>query len=409
MIQLSLVCGLVCQVGGTGWPEFRGPKGQGQGPANRLPIRWSEQDNLVWKQPIPGLGWSSPVVQNDRLWITSALDDGRSLRVLCLDCDTGSILKNVEVFQKPDPGRIHRDNSHASPTPILHSDRVYVHYGAHGTACLTTDGVLLWKNDQLKHNHRHGPGGSPVLYDDLLIVNCDGIDVQYIVGLDKDTGKVRWKTFRKHISKARRDGSKVGGMAFTTPLLISVDGRPQLVSAGSDHVAGYDPKTGEEIWWSEYDGYSLVPRPVFGNGLVYACSGFNRPVLYAVKPTGQGNVTKTHVVWTLRRQVPLNPSPLLVGEELYIVSDRGVATCLDSRTGKQHWQQRLGGNFYASPVYAGGHIYWLNRKGGTTVTLPGKTFQQVAVNSIDGYTWASPAVYQNSLYLRTDKAVYRIE
>jgi outer membrane protein assembly factor BamB len=388
-------------VRGEEWPEFRGPTGQGHAQAQGLPLEWSDSKNVRWKSPIAGLGWSSPAIQGRQIWLTTAVDDGRSLRAVCLDRDTGKLLHDVEVFQKADPGPIHAKNSHASPTPVLEGDRVYVHFGAHGTACLSTDGRIVWKTNELKYDHRHGPGGSPVLYEDLLIVSCDGIDVAYVVALDKQTGSIRWKTDRR--------GPFVKMMAYSTPLVIRVRGEDQLISTGENQVVAYRPRTGEEIWRCRYDGYSNIPRPVFGHGLVFICTGYNTPSVYAIRPDGRGDVTDTHVAWTLKRGAPHSPSPLLVGQELYLISDRGIATCVDAKTGQQHWQERVEGNYSASPLYADGRIYFLSETGMATVIAPGRTFKPLATSQVDARTLASFGVYGKALYLRTDTHLYRIE
>ena len=379
------------------WPQFRGPGGQGHSSERDLPLKWTEDENVVWKVPIPGLGWSSPVIQGDKIWLTSALGKGQSLRAVCLLREDGRILHEVEIFQQNNPGPIHSKNSHASPTPILEDDRVYVHFGAFGTACLASDGQILWRR-KLDYAHAHGPGGSPVLYRDLLILSCDGTDVQYMVALDKNTGQIRWKQDRGG-----------GRMAFSTPLVIQVGGIDQVISTGGDKVASYDPSSGQEIWWFPYDGFSLVPRPVHGQGLVFICSGYTSPVLYALRPGGQGKLGQEQLAWSLKRGVSLNPSPILVGEHLYMVSDNGVASCLEAKTGKILWKQRLEGNFSASPLAAPERIYFLNEKGKTTVLAPGAAFRELASNSIDGRTLASLAVADKAIYLRSLLHLYRIE
>ncbi len=380
------------------WPQFRGPGGQGHATQRGLPLEWDETRGIRWKSPVPGLGWSSPVVSETQVWVTTALDDGHSLRAVCLDRETGEVVHDVEVFQKPDPGPIHSKNSHASPTPILAGERVYVHYGAHGTACVTTAGQILWRNDQLRYNHLHGPGGSPVLFEDLLILSCDGTDVQFVAALDAETGAIRWKTERH------------GPMAYSTPLIVEVEGSPQLISTGGDQAVAYDPRSGREIWRVRYDGYSLVPRPVAGLGLVFLCTGYDNPTLMAVRLGGLGDVTETHVAWILRRGAPHNPSPLLLGDELYVVSDRGVLTCLDARTGEEHWQQRLEGAYSASLLTAEDRIYVQNEEGLTTVFAADKrAFRRLAANRVEGRTLASLAAAGRALYLRTDTHVYRIE
>jgi len=249
----------------------------------------------------------------------------------------------------------------------------------------------------------HGTGGSPVLVNDLLVISCDGGDVQFVVGLDKRTGKVRWKTDRDGLVSVKH-------FAFATPLAIETSRGQQVVSPGPDQVVSYDPKNGKALWHSRYKGgYSLVPRPVFGKGLVYVCSGYDSPILFAIRPEGKGDVTDTHVAWSVKKGVPHNPSPLLVGDELYLVSDRGIASCLDAATGEEIWQERVGGNYSASPIFADGRIYLLNEDGGTTVVAAGREFKELAKNQLEGRTLASPAVSGHAIYLRTDTHLYRIE
>lgn len=382
---------------GADWPQFRGPEGQGHAAGEDLPLTWSETENIRWKVPVAGRGWSSPVIAGERIWLTTALDEGHSLRAICIERTTGLMLHDVEVFAPDEPGPVNAKNSHASPTPVLEDDRVYVHFGAHGTACLSSDGEIIWKSDRWQYNHRHGPAGSPVLYRDLLIFSCDGTDVQFVVALDKHTGKVLWQTDRQ------------GPMAYCTPQLIRVDGVDQLFSPGGDQAVSYDPLSGEELWRFRYIGYSVVPRPVYGHGLVFFSSGFNDPVLYAIRCDGSGDVTETHVAWELARGAPNSPSPLLVGDELYIISDKGVATCLDARTGEEHWKQRIGGNYSASPLLADGRIYLLSEDGMATVIAASKTFAELAKNQLDGQTLASLAVADRSIYLRSETHLYRIE
>lgn len=383
------------------WTQFRGPGGQGRADVRRLPVAWSESAaNVAWKAPIEGWGWSSPVLEGDRLWLTSATEEGRSLRALCLDVQTGREIINVEAMRQEAPRRVHSKNNHASPTPVIDGDRVFVHFGAAGTACVSQEGKVLWRQ-QLRYEPVHGPGGSPVLHAGLLFVNCDGGDVQYVAALDAETGAIRWKSDRpENRSKA---------FAFSTPLVIDVNGQSQLVSAGAGSVVSYDPRTGEEIWRVDYPGgYSVVPRPVYGHGLVFLSTGYDRPALMAIRAEGRGNVTETHVAWTASRNAPHNPSPLLVGDELYFVSDGGVATCVDARTGEAHWQKRLGGNFSASPVFGAGKIYFFNETGVATVAAPGREFEELAVNKLPGRTLATPALAEGALYLRTESHLYRI-
>ena len=400
---LLLLLGASLPVRAQDWPQFRGPEGQGHSSVAKLPLKWSDTSkNITWKTPIDGLGWSSPAIADGKIWLTTATDSGRSLRAVCLDAKSGRQVVNVEVIRRPAAGRIHRKNSHASPTPILDGDRVYVHFGTYGTACLTTAGKRVWRQE-LRYSHVHGPGGSPALHEDLLIINCDGGNVQFVTALDRRNGRLRWKTPRLKASYQKK-------FAFSTPLVIDVNGRKQVVSPGANRVASYDPANGRLIWHVTYEGgYSVIPRPVFGHGLVFIGTGFDRPTLIAVRVDGRGDVTDSHVAWRLTRNAPHSPSPLLVGDEIYIVSDRGVATCLDARTGKEHWQERLGGNFSASPLYAAGRIYFQDEDGATTIIKPGKTFDVLAKNEVTGRTFASLAPIEGALFLRTDKHLLRIE
>jgi outer membrane protein assembly factor BamB len=364
-----------------------------------LPLEWSEGEHVLWKTPVPGTGWSSPVVAGGRIWLTTAVDDrGTSLRLVSFDVDSGRESSNVEVFRLKSAGAINPKNSRASPTPVVDGDRVYVHFGAEGTAAVSTSGEIVWKT-RFAYESQHGSGGSPILYGDLMIVSCDGADAAFVVALDKRTGKERWKTWRR----------SPFDQAYSTPLVIRVGDRDQVVSAGAFRAGAYDPASGKEIWHVDYgDGFSNVPRPVFGHGLVFIATGFQQPSLLAVRPDGAGDVTKTQVAWRLERAAPLTPSPILVGDELYVVNDAGILSCLTATTGAVLWQQRLPGSYSASPVAADGRIYFLNEAGVTTVIAPGPRFQVLALNHLDGATLASMAVSDGSLFIRSDKHLYRI-
>jgi outer membrane protein assembly factor BamB len=379
------------------WPQFRGPSGQGHSTERGLPLDWSESRSVVWKTPVPGAGWSSPVIAGGRAWITSAVGD--SLRALAFDAATGREVVNVEVFRADRSGNLNPKNNRASPTPIIDGDRVYVHFGADGTAALTAAGEIVWRT-RLRYESQHGGGGSPVLHDGLLIVNCDGNGGDaFVVALDARTGKTRWKTARR----------LPADQAYSTPLVIRTGDRDAVVSVGAYRAAAYDPGTGKEIWRVSYgDGFSNVPRPVYGHGLVYIATGFQQPALVAVRADGTGDVTKTHVAWTLQRGAPYTPSPLLVGDELYIVNDTGIASCVDARTGAMRWQHRVGGNHSASPVYGDGRIYFLSEEAVSTVIAPGPVFRLLSTNRLDGAALASMAISDGSIFIRTDSHLYRI-
>jgi outer membrane protein assembly factor BamB len=337
------------------------------------------------------------VVHGDRVWLTTATEEGKSLRAIAIDRNTGSVLLNVEIFRLKATKLANAKNSFASPTPVIDGDRVFLHFGAFGTACIKQSGELVWKTRLEYDNGQHGTGGSPVIYDDLLIVSCDGNDVQFVVALDKLTGKVRWQK--------RREGNQ----AYTTPLVVSLAEGDQVISPGAFRAVAYEPRTGKEIWQVKYgEGFSNVPRPVYGHGLVFICTGFQQASLLAVRPDGRGDVTKSKVAWRLDRGVPLTPSPLLVGGELYLVTDNGIATCVDAKTGQELWRARLGGNHSASPTYADGKIYFLSEEGESVVIAPGRELKHLATNQLDGPILASMAISGGSLFIRSATHLYRI-
>lgn len=397
MNNLPVLFLLILLLAGSDWPQFRGPTGQGVSDEQDLPLTWSENTNVRWKVAILGRGWSSPVVQGDRIWLTTATEEGKSLRAISVDRNNGAILLNVEVFRLRSAKLANSKNSFASPTPVVEGDRVYVHFGAFGTACLNQSGEIIWKTRFEYDNGQHGTGGSPVLYDDLLIVSCDGNDVQFVVAVDKLTGKVRWKKSRE------------GYQAYTTPLIVKLASGDQVISPGAFRAISYDPRNGKELWQVSYgEGFSNVPRPVYGNDLVFICTGFQQPSLLAVRLDGKGDVTRSKVQWRLDRGVPLTPSPLLVGNELYMVTDNGIVTCVDAKTGKEYWRARIGGNHSASPVYADGRIYFLSEEGESVVLAPGQQLKHLATNQLEGRTLASMAVSSGSIFIRSETHLYRI-
>lgn len=413
LILLSTVAStavlMVPMEGRTSWPQFRGPSGQGHSSARKVPLSWSETENVAWKAAISGKGWSSPVVVDHQVWVTTATDGGSVLHAICLDSQSGEQRMDVRVFEKNQPKKVHGKNSHASPTPFVDGNRLYVHFGTYGTACLNrATGEVLWRR-KLNYNPFHGPGGSPVVFDELLIVNCDGSDQQFVVALNKRTGAEVWRTRRAHISQRRKSGEAMPGMAFSSPLVTKDRGTDVALSAGADHLAAYDARTGKEIWWFEYFGYSVVPRPIVTHGLTFAATSYDKALLHAIRLGGEGNVTETHAAWSLERGAPKNPSVLAVDDELYVVSDDGIATCLDIETGEQHWRKRLGGNFSASPLFADGRVYFTDESGKTTVVAPGRKYQQLAENQIDGQTLASLAPIDGAIFLRSSTHLYRIE
>jgi outer membrane protein assembly factor BamB len=390
------------------WPEFRGPTRDGISTSQNVPVEWSATENVVWKQPIPGSGWSSPVLVDGKIYLTTATgtpDAGDvSLRTICVDAATGQIRWDTETI-RPDveaAKALHQKNSLASATPIVAGDRIYVHFGHMGTAALNLNGKVIWQQTGITYSPQHGNGGSPALVDDLLVFSCDGEEDPFIIALDTATGEERWRVARETEADKK--------FSFCTPIVIDNDGQQQIISHGSGMAGAYDPHSGHELWRVNYgDGFSVVPRPIYTGGKLYLCSGFIRASLIAVDPQGaSGDVTETKVLWKYDRGVPTTPSILVVGDEVYFVSDNGVATCLDAASGDVLWTERLGGGFSASPVFAEGRIYFTNEDGTTYVVKAGKEYELLATNELGERALASPAVDDGTLFVRTASHLWRI-
>jgi outer membrane protein assembly factor BamB len=389
------------------WPEFRGPTGQGLSTAKNVPVKWGADENVAWRAKLPGQGWSSPVLSGGKVFLTCAAKTGDNvtLAAACLDAKSGKLLWGTDLFN-PDPAAVkvmHRKNTLASPTVVVRGDRVYAHFGHMGTAALDTAGKVLWRQTELSYPPTHGNGSSPMLTDRAVVFSADAQRDPFLAALDQQTGRVLWKT-------SRQGGAAKSKFSFATPLLIDVGGRPQIVSPASGYVAAYAPDTGAEIWRVEYGmGYSVVPRPVYAHGLLFLSSGFDKATLYAIRPQGAaGDVTNTHVAWRQAKGAPLTPSALVLGDEVYTVSDNGIATCADAKTGTVHWTHRLDGNYSASPVAAEGRVYFQNETGLGYVIKAGKTYEQLAENDVKERTLASYAVGEGALFIRTESQLLRV-
>jgi outer membrane protein assembly factor BamB len=398
------------------WPQFRGPDGDGVSTAIGLPITWSETQNVRWKTPIHGRAWSSPVILGRQVWLTTATPDGKELFAVAVDKDSGKILFDLKLFDVPHPQFAHAFNTYASPTPVIEPGRVYVTFGSPGTAAIdTATGKVLWERRDLECNHFRGAGSSPIVFRTLLLMHFDGSDVQYVVALDKRTGRTVWQTKRSVDYRDLDSNGKVKAdgdfrKAFATPQIVMVGNEPVLVSLGSKATYGYDPLTGRELWRiEEPTSFSASTRPVTGHGLVYYSTGWNTGQVLAVKPEGRGDVTETHVAWRVTRGAPKKPSMLLLGDLLLMVNDNGVVTCLDAGTGADVWTARLTDSYSASPIAADGRVYFFSEDGKATVIEAGRTFKKLAENTLDEGFMASPAVDGQALYLRTRSHLYRIE
>ena len=431
LFTMCMLLPVATSVGEDVWPQFRGPTGDGHVVAEQLPIEWSEEQNVTWKVPVVGAGYSSPVIADGRIWLTTAIvhplapaelkrrlekipnskglniAGSVSMRALCFDAKTGELQNNIELFHPKHPEPIHATNTYASPTPVLAAGRAYFHFGTYGTACVdSASGEVLWKNDTLHVDHQNGPGSSPIIWNDLLIVHFDGTDRQFVAAFDTHDGRLAWSTERSGEMDPRPELQK----AYCTPTIVKGADGPELISPAANWVYGYDPRDGSELWKASYGGlgFSTVPRPVVGKGLVFICTSFMKSRLLALRLGGRGDKTGD-IVWTAKRQIPQKPSILLAGDELYVANDAGILTCFDASTGKQLWRERLEGKYAASPLLWNDLVYFFNTDGKTSVLRAGKKFDLVSVNQLDEGIQASPAVADNALFIRTTSHLYRIE
>ena len=410
------------------WPQFRGPNGDGRSDSRDLPLTWSESQNVKWKTPIHGKAWSSPVILADQVWLTTATEDGRELFVVCVDRGTGRILRDERLFDVEKPQFCHQFNSYASPTPVIEPGRVYVTFGSPGTACLDSKtGTVLWERRDFVCNHFRGAGSSPILHGDLLVMNFDGSDHQFVVALDKRTGKTVWRKERsidfKDLDadgKPQTDGDL--RKAFATPQVAGIDGRSVLISQGAKATYAYDPLTGEELWRvEERTSHSGGTRPLVGFGMIFVPTGWSQGQLLAIKPGKSGEVLDANadaaggangqlqIAWKTKRNTPKKPSLLLVDDLLFGIDDGGVAACLEAKTGAEVWRERIGGNFSASPVCAEGRIYFFSEEGKTAVIESGRKFKVLAENKLADGFMSSPGVGGEAFFLRTKTSLYRIE
>ena len=429
--RVSIVSTIACipLLLGADWPEFRGPNGQGLAPNSSIVETWSETENVVWRTEVAGRGWSSPLIVGNQIWVTTAHETaateeevaerlkentgGQPLTVLsevridavCLDKSTGEVLKTIEALRKETPQWVHATNSYASPTPVVEQGKLYLQNGAYGTASIDIkSGDVLWTNQELWVMHENGPGGSPVIWEDFIIFHMDGSDQQFIAAIDKHTGKVAWKTPR---SGKMHDSPQLK-KAYGTPIVLDIQGRDVVISPAANWLYGYDPATGEELWKLEYGGlgFSIVPKPVAADGMLFISTSYMKPRLIGIDISGSKPIVK----WTHDRNVPAISSPILIDDALYFVSDKGgIVTSVDAKTGSENWRARIGGNHSSSPTYAGGLLLFHSREGETAVLRPGNKFDLLHRNKLDGGHFASAAVNDGALYLRTDRALYRIE
>jgi outer membrane protein assembly factor BamB len=397
------------------WPQFRGPSGQGLSDAKGLPLKWSETENIKWKVAVPGRGWSSPVILGKEIWMTTANPNGTELSVVCVNLDNGKLVHEKKIFDVEAPQFSHDFNSYASPTPVIESGRLYANWGSAGTACIDTKTMkVIWERRDFKCNHYRGPGSSITVYKDLLLHHFDGSDLQYVVALDKNTGKTVWRTERsvdfKDIVNGQPDREGDWRKAYSTPRVFEFDGKPLLFSQGSKAFYGYDVMTGKELWRvEEHNTHTTSTTPISGHGLIFCCTGNTKGEVWAIRPGGSGVVNETHIVWKLSRNVSMRPSLLLVDDLIFMVDDGGIATCIEAKTGKEVWRERVGGNFSASPFYAEGRVYFFNEEGKAIVIAASRDFKVLAENQLGDGFMASAAVDGPALFLRSRTHLYRVE
>jgi len=412
-LAMGLGFGAIAQA--QNWSHFRGDHLNGISSTEKAPVSWTLDSNIVWQAAIPGRGWSSPVIWDDQVWVTTATEDGKEMSAVCVDFNTGKTIFNTHLFSPDTIYRKHAINSYATPTPCIEEGFVYAHFGRYGTACLETGtGKVVWRRNDLECMHVQGPGSSPVIYKDLLILHYEGTDVQYIVALQKSTGKQVWRTDRP---KELYDPLEpIGKKAYITPLIIQVDGRDLLISNGSAVCIAYDPQTGKEVWRIVQGVDSTISMPFFENGMIYFYTGFVAPEegdkyaeLFAVDPRGTGDITKSHIVWRMKTPILQLLTPVIKDGLIYTVDSKNVLMCLDGKTGQVYYEDRLRGKYNASPLYANGHMYFSSTTGKTAVINEGKVLEVVAENELEGEIWATPAISRNSLIIRTSAFLYRIE
>ena len=404
---------------GENWPGFRGPGGQGHSAESDLPLEWSMDEGLAWTADIPGRGWSSPVVWEGRVVVTTATDRDRSCRVICLDLESGAVLWNTEVFRQVPPHK-ERRNSHATPTPAAGPLGVFAVFGNGSIAGLDWSGALLWINDEVEFYSRHGLGASPLLADHLLVMPYDGSnrvpeagrwpdnsreerlgwqipwERAFLLAVDVRSGRTAW-----------RAGRGFSRIAHVTPCLITApDGSRQILSPAGDVIQGFDPESGRRIWSVRSRGEGVTPGPAWGDGLIFTASGFERTTLRTVRMGGRGEVTATHIAWEGRKGVPSESSLLYVGPHLHAVTSGGILTCFEGRSGEIVYQERIGGRHCASPVLADGRILFQSMEGEVIAVAPGPEYRVLARNRLEGEFQASPAVSRGRILLRSADRLY---
>lgn len=381
------------------WPGWRGPNGDGVVADPAVPTTWSATENVRWKVPVPGVGHSSPVVSNGRLFLTTYLPETSERAVLGFDRADGRLLWQTPVLAAP-AEKMHRNNTPASSTPVADGKHVWTTFldgSKVVAACHDFAGKPVWVKRFDGFASHHGFCGTPVLFDNLVILNGDSDGDAFLAGLDRATGETVWRTPRPNQVRS-----------FSTPLFVEVGGKRQMVLAGSKSVAGFDPRTGKQLWVADSETMKFVATVAYADGVVCATGTSPASTLVGIRPDGTGNVTKTHVVWSATKGASYVPSPLGFGGKFFVVTDAGLASLLDARTGKPVWTERLGRQHDASPLLVNGLVYALSTDGRTFVLKPGDECEVVAKNDLGEECRATPAVADGRLYIRSAKHLWCI-
>jgi outer membrane protein assembly factor BamB len=395
------------------WTHFRGSALVAIVEDGEYPVHWSQAEGVAWKTEIHGRGWSSPVVYGDQVWLTTAPADGHALYAVCIDFESGKVIHDIRVFEPDTVKSIHDVNSYATPTPAIEDGYVYVHFGKYGTACIRTDtGELVWTWDEIRCAHVQGPGSSVILHKEMLILHLEGTDVQWIVALDKHTGREVWRTHRQEAFYAHL--APIGKKAYITPIVMEVDGRELLISNGSAVCNAFDVNTGEEVWHIAQGEDSTISMPFHEHGTLYFYTSFVSPAegssyceLFAVDPNGQGDISG-NILWRVQSPILQLLTPVVKDGLIYTVDSRSLLICIDALTGETVWSEQLRGKYNASPIWANGLVYISSTRGETLVVRAGKTYDLVAENRLDGEIWATPAFVAGSVLLRTSSYLYKL-
>jgi outer membrane protein assembly factor BamB len=412
--SLLICCKIPSVAQQVNWTHFRGTNLDGISRDQNSPTKWNDSVNIIWKSKINGKGWSSPVVYDDQVWISTASEDGKQMFGICLNSKSGKEIFKIKLFEPGITFPKHEINTFASPTPCIEKEFVYFHFGTYGTACVkTSDGSLVWKRTDLNCDHVQGPGSSPIIYKNLLILHLEGVDVQYIVALDKNTGKTVWKKDRPKDCYDKL--VPIGKKAYITPIIINVKGKDLLISNGSAACIAYNPETGEEVWRLIEGEDSTIAMPFFEKDVVYFYTSFVTPKageqyceLMAVDPSGTGDITKTHIIWRLKSPVLQLLTPVIKNGLIYTIDSKNNLSCLDAKTGTSIYTKRLTGKYNSSPVYAGGRIYFTSTNGETLIIREGKKLEIISRNKLKGDVFATPALVNNSIIIRAGTNLYCI-